>query len=263
MSQVPQPPNFASKLQGQSVLLVGGTGGVGLAVSHALLQSGASIILTGSRQVKIDSVVNQLKIQYPVLHFRISGYVCDLGSPQVEENVAGLFKQLDKLDHIIYMAGDRLPTLDISEITADSVAKLSRVRVTGALLVVKHGISHLEASPTSSIVLTSGSIASKPMVGGWSILSFIGAGLGGLARQLAFDLAPIRVNCVAPGVVATDLWDPMGENAKQCCFKSVSSTYCTGRAGQAEDVAESYLYVVKDNNITGTMIDTNGGVFLR
>lgn len=258
-----QPYNFAGRLAGQTILLVGGTGGVGLAVGHALLQAGASIVLTGSRQPKLNSLLDQLRAQYPDLQSQIQGYVCDLGSPNVEDNVIALFKQLGKLNHIVYLAGDRLPTVEIADITAESFAKASQVRVMGTLLIVKHGIPHLADSPMASIILTTGSIASKPIPGGWSLLSFIGAGISGLTRQLAFDLAPIRVNCVAPGIVATDLWDPMGEEAKQDFFKSQASKMCTGRVGQAEDVAESYLYLIKDNNVTGTMIDTNGGQFLK
>ena len=263
MSYTPQPYNFAGKLAGQTILLVGGTGGVGLAVSHNLLQAGASIILTGSRQAKLGSVLDQLKAQYPDLQSRIQGVVCDLGSANVESNVVALYKQIGTLNHIVYLAGDRLPTVEIADITAESFAKASQVRVMGTLMIIKHGISHLAESPASSFVLTTGSIASKPIPGGWSLLSFIGAGLSGLTRQLAFDLAPIRVNCVAPGVVATDLWDSMGEEAKQEFFKSQASQLCTGRVGRAEDVAESYLYLMKDNNVTGTMIDTNGGQFLK
>jgi NAD(P)-dependent dehydrogenase (short-subunit alcohol dehydrogenase family) len=263
MSAVAAPPNMSDKLAGQTVLLVGGTGGVGLGVAHALLQSGASVAITGSRETKLAETLKQLRAQYPTIQDQINGYVCNLASEDVEENVASLFKQLPKLNHIVYLAGDRLPTVDLADITATSVAKSSQVRVTGALMVAKYGVSHLESSPKSSIVITSGSIASKPIPGGWALLSFIGAGLGGLTRQLAFDLAPIRVNCVAPGVVATDLWDPMGEEAKQQFFDSESKKLCTGQVGQAEDVAEAYTYLMKDCNVTGTMIDTNGGQFLK
>lgn len=257
------PPDFKNKLAGQTVLLLGGTGGVGVAVSHALLQSGASVILTSSRESKLRSVLDQLKSLYPDLTSRINGYACDLASPDVEENIKRIFKNIDKLNHIIYLAGDRLPTTAIADITVESFAKQSQVRAVGPLLIAKHGLSHMDASFESSFTIVSGSIASKPIPGGWSLLSFIGAGLTGLTRQLAFDLAPIRVNCVAPGVVDTDMWDGMAKEDKAEFMKGVAGQTCVGKVGQAEDVAEAFIYLLKDKHATGMVIDTNGGVFLK
>ena len=254
--------DFNNKLADQTILLIGGTGGVGVAVTHALLQAGASVILTSSRQSKLNSVLNQLRGQYPGCESKINGHTCDLGSDQIEQNVIDLFMQINRLNHIIYLAGDRLPTMPIAEFTPEAFAKHSQVRAVGPLLVAKHGLKLLEISANSSITITSGSIAEKPIAGGWSLLAFIGAGLTGLTRQLAFDLAPIRVNCVAPGVLQTDLWDHMGP-AKEDFFEAVASGNCTGRVGQAEDVAESYLYLLKDKNSTGAVIHSSGGVFLK
>jgi NAD(P)-dependent dehydrogenase (short-subunit alcohol dehydrogenase family) len=236
--------------------------GVGIAVAHALIQAEARVILTSSRQAKLDSVLKRLRDQYPASKKKIDGYVCDLGSEDIEQNIINLFKQTERPDHIIYLAGDRLPTMPISDFTPEAFAKQSQVRAVGPLLIAKHGLALLEHSPNSSITITSGSIAEKPIAGGWSLLAFIGAGLTGLTRQLAFDLAPIRVNCVAPGVVETDMWDGMGVG-KEDFFKAVRAANCLGRVGQAEDVAEAYLYLLKDKHATGTVVHSSGGVFLK
>lgn len=187
------------KLENNTALLVGGTGGVGLAVAHELIRSSASVILTSSRKTKLDAVLDELRKCYPdaAANNKINGRVCDLGVPHIEQNVIELFNSIGKLDHIIYLAGDRLPTMPLGDFTLEAFAKQSQVRAAGLLLVAKHGIKCLGTSSSSSITITSGSIAGKPIAGGWSLLAFIGAGLIGLTRQLAFDLAPVRVNCVA------------------------------------------------------------------
>ena len=95
------------------------------------------------------------------------------------------------------------------------------------------------------------------------MLALVGAGINGLARQLAFDLAPIRVNCVAPGVVETDLWEGMGEEGKRSFFRDHESKIPTGKVAQPEDVAEAYAYLLKDKNATGITVHTNSGVFLQ
>lgn len=95
------------------------------------------------------------------------------------------------------------------------------------------------------------------------MLALIGAGINGLTRQLAFDLAPIRVNCVAPGVIETDLWQGMGEEGKKAFLEQHAKSVPTGRVGQPEDLAEAYLYLLRDRNVTGTVVDSNSGAFLQ
>jgi NAD(P)-dependent dehydrogenase (short-subunit alcohol dehydrogenase family) len=256
------PAKFTNKLIGKRVLLVGGTGGVGISVAQALIESGGSIILSSSRESKVKAVCNQLVNDYPDAKNRVSGFACDLASPNVEANVQELFKKVGEVDHIVYMAGDRLPMIPLEEVTLEKWQKCNQVRTIAAILVVKIGTKYMKQDRHSSIVLTGGSISEKPIAGGWSMLALIGAGLNGLARQLAFDLAPIRVNCVAPGIIETDLWQGMGEESKKAFFADHESKIPTGRVGQPEDLAEAYLYCLKDANATGTVIHSNSGTFL-
>jgi len=256
------PARFTNKLAGQRVLLVGGTGGVGISVAQALVESGATIILSSSRASKVKDVCTQLIRDYPDAEDRIYGFACDLASPDVEANIEALFKKVGDVDHIVYMAGDRLPMIPLDEVTLEKWQKCNQVRTIAAILVVKIGTRYMRKDRHSSIVLTGGSISEKPIAGGWSMLALIGAGLNGLARQLAFDLAPIRVNCVAPGVIETDLWQGMGEEGKKAFFASHESKIPTGKVGQPVDLAEAYLYCLKDANATGIVIHSNSGTVL-
>ncbi|OAG37381.1 hypothetical protein AYO21_08458 [Fonsecaea monophora] len=256
------PARFTNKVAGQRILLMGGTGGVGISVAQALIEFGASIILTSSRESKVKEVCTQLAHDYPDAKGRISGYPCDLASFTVEENIEDLFKKVCDVDHIVYMAGDRLPMIPLEDITIEKWYKCSQVRTIAAILVVKIGVRFMKKDRHSSIVLTGGSISEKPIAGGWSMLALIGAGLNGLTRQLAFDLAPIRVNCVAPGVIETDLWQGMDEESKKEFFASHESKMPTAKVGQPVDLAEAYLYCLKDANATGIVIHSNSGTFL-
>ncbi|OQV05185.1 hypothetical protein CLAIMM_09965 [Cladophialophora immunda] len=256
------PARFTDKLAGQRILLVGGTGGVGISVAQALIEFGASVILSSSRESKVKDVCTQLIHDYPDAKGRVSGFACDLASPTVEANIEDLFKKVGEVDHIVYMAGDRLPMIPLEEVTLEKWQKCNQVRTIAAILVVKIGTRFMKKDRHSSIVLTGGSISGKPIAGGWSMLALIGAGLNGLARQLAFDLAPIRVNCVAPGVIETDLWQGLGEEGKKAFFAGHESKIPTGKVGQPVDLAEAYLYCLKDANATGIVIHSNSGTFL-
>lgn len=130
------------------------------------------------------------------------------------------------------------------------------------ILLAKHAQYALHSSPNTSIVFNTGSIAEKPISGGWATLAFIGAGTCGLARQLALDLAPIRVNAVAMGVTDTDLWADMPKEARDGFMKKQAEMVLTGRVGRAEDVAEAFGYLLKDGNVTGHVVHTSGGDLL-
>lgn len=83
-----------------------------------------------------------------------------------------------------------------------------------------------------------------------------------MARSLALELAPIRVNAVSPGAVLTPLFDNMGKEQKETLLAIFKDKCTTGEIGKPEDVAESYLYVMRDANISGSVIDTDGGHLL-
>ena len=96
----------------------------------------------------------------------------------------------------------------------------------------------------------------------WSIVASYGAGMHGMTRNLALDLAPIRVNLVSPGAVDTELWDGMPKEQKAGMMEVLKTKMTTGQVGKPEDVAESYLFSMKDVNCSGTVINTNGGTLL-
>ena len=94
------------------------------------------------------------------------------------------------------------------------------------------------------------------------MLAAIGASTTGLTRQLASDLAPIRINCIAPGVVVTDFWSGMGQEQAEAYLKDHENKMLTQKVAQLEDVAEAFLYAMRDMNTTGQVVHTNSEVFL-
>ncbi len=96
----------------------------------------------------------------------------------------------------------------------------------------------------------------------WSVVASYATGLHGMTRNLALDLAPIRVNLISPGVVLTPLWDDMTQDKREALIEDSGKKYTTGVVGKPEDVAESYLYAMRDWNCSGSVIHTNGGGLL-
>lgn len=179
----------------------------------------------------------------------------------LEANVKGLLEKAGPLNHVVFTAGDSLATMPLEEAEVDKIIQAGMVRYFAPLMVAKHAAKVLDKSPSSSITFTTGSVSEKP-IPNWSVVNGFATAIQGTTRGLALDLKPIRVNLVSPGAVLTPLWDGIPKEAREQTFRSFESKMATGKMGQAEDVAEAFLYAMKDKNLTGSMISTNGGALI-
>jgi NAD(P)-dependent dehydrogenase (short-subunit alcohol dehydrogenase family) len=125
-------------------------------------------------------------------------------------------------------------------------------------MVAKHVTKYISPGPNSSITLTTGALSEKPMFGA-ATASGLAASLPGLVRGLALDMAPVRVNAISPGLVTTPLLAGFSPQMIEMSKKAGT----TGTIGAPEDVAEAYLYCMKDKFVTGSVISTNGGWLLK
>ena len=219
--------------------------------------------ITSSSAAKLATKIAQLQGLYPSAKDRVTGHVCNLADEaNLEQNIATLFASTGELDHVVYTAGDSLGMKPLDEIDYDFAKKAGLVRFFSVLFVGKYAARYLKKSPRSSITLTSGYVAERP-IPHWTVINSYASGVQGMTRGLALDLKPIRVNVVSPGYVDTELWSSfMNDEQKQGAFAEAEKTLPTGKVGQVEDVAESYLFSMKNQNVTGTVISTTGGALL-
>ncbi|OQO06098.1 hypothetical protein B0A48_08686 [Cryoendolithus antarcticus] len=254
-----------NKLQGKQILIIGGSSGIGYAVAEASLEASATVTISSSNPSRVDKAVSTLKSAYPSAKDRVSGHACNLGDESsLDSNIETLLKETTKngkLDHIVYTAGDSLASMKLDTIDMAKVKQAGMVRFFGPLFVGKHASKYLNAGPASSYTITTGAVSEKP-IPDWSVVGSYATGLQGMTRQLALDLKPVRVNLVSPGAVATELWQGIPEERRQGLYKSFADKMTTGVVGKAEDVAESYVYLMKDYNVSGSMVSTNGGHLL-
>lgn len=258
-------PHFINKLQDKRVLVIGGSTGIGFAVAKAALEYGAHVIVSSSNQTKIDNAIKSLKdhIQAAGLASpKVLGKTCDLAHPDtLEDNVKNLleFASADgKLDHVIFTAGDfyQLPRIDAVNI--EDISRISMVRVTGAIFVAKHLPKYMNQTTASSFTVTASTTQWRPMKG-WAVLNGAAGGIQPLTRGLAIDLKPVRVNCVTPGFVRTELFDGFPEEARDGMFAAMKADSVTETVGTPEDLAEAYLYLMRSSFATGSTVVVDGG----
>ncbi|KAK9783866.1 putative Short chain dehydrogenase [Seiridium cardinale] len=248
------------KLAGQHVVIIGGTKGIGRSVAIAAAEAGAHVSIIGATKASADATTSEIISLHPPS--KVTGYHCDLGAPSIENDLETLFSQLGEVNHLIYTATNSLPSRSpVQQMTAQSIDD-STTRLVAILLAIKVASRYLVQCRRSSVTLTTGSIADQPQPG-CSLLAYAAQGLVGLTRALALDLKPIRVNIVEPGfVLNTGLWAQLTSEELEAISQDLAQRMPTGSPGAAEDVAEAYLYCMKDHNCTGETIKTRSGQHL-
>ncbi|EXJ69540.1 uncharacterized protein A1O5_07576 [Cladophialophora psammophila CBS 110553] len=266
------PSKYLSKLHDKSVLIVGGSSGIGYGIAEACLEFGAKVVIASRSADKVSSAVSTLKASYPEHAANIRGHTVDLNSAQTnfEEQLVALFdfatdNGTKKLDHVVETAGDLglAGKLGLDIITPELMTQASSVRLVGVIMLAKVANKYLNKASTSSFTMTSGALIYKPRPG---FGPFIGASGGkeALTRGLALDMAPIRVNLVSPGAIETELLYssiPQGMERQQFA-EMYKKTNLLGKIGSVEDVVESYLSLMKNSFQTGTVVHSEGGYLL-
>lgn len=236
-------------LKQSRVVVAGGTSGIGFAVADAAARAGAEVIIASSRPERVAAALERLP-------HGVRGESLDFTD---EEQVRAFFARVGTLDHFVYTAGESLLLQPLAELRIDDAQRAFEVRYWGALKSVKYAAPLIRAG--GSITLTSGVASSRPLPG-WAIPSSILGAIESLTRTLAVELAPLRVNAVAPGVLRTALWDNMSEADRAGLYEHIAAKMPVRRIGEASDVAQTYLYLMQQGFSTGQVIVVDGGHLL-
>lgn len=239
----------AFTLAGKRVVILGGSSGLGFETAKAAAADGANVIIISSNQTRIDSALAQLPANS-------QGFAVDLSK---EENIKNIFAQIGEFDHLVYTAGDNISLNKIAETDIEQARNYFTIRFWGAFAAVKYGSSFIKQG--GSICLTSG-IASQRPDAGWSLGASICSAMEGFCRAMAVELAPIRVNVVLPGVIKTNLWGSMTETDRNNLFDSVGNALLVKRVGEPEEIAQTFLFMMKQQFATGQTFIVDGGASL-
>jgi len=240
---------MSKNLKGKKVVVLGGSSGIGLEVSRQAAELGAAVVIASSSAEKVRKAVAELG-------GKTTGTTLDLKD---EAAIAAFFEQLGVFDHLVYTAADSLHVSDLASTDLKTARHAFELRFWSLLAAVKYATPHLREG--GSITMTTGIYGQRP-VKGIPIVASIAAMMEGLTRSLALDLAPLRVNCVSPGVVRTGLWNTMSEEDREGFFDATAKQVPVGRVGEADDVAQTYLYLMMQANSTGQIVVVDGGASL-
>lgn len=241
--------NSEFSLKGKKVVVLGGSSGLGLATAKAAAAEGANVVVVSSNAARVQKAVAEL----PGNGFGMQSDLSD------EASIKRLFEEIGSLDHLVFTAGESLLLSKINETEVATARGFFNLRYWGAFMAVKYAAARISAG--GSIVLTGGIVSARPNAG-WSVGASICAAMDGFTRAMAVELAPIRVNLVSPGVIRTNLWSSMAETDLDAFYNQVAATLPVHHVGEAEQVAQTYIYLMKQPFATGQILVTDGGAVL-
>jgi NAD(P)-dependent dehydrogenase (short-subunit alcohol dehydrogenase family) len=230
-------------LRDSRFLVIGGSSGIGLAVAMAAASAGAAVTIASRSQAKLDLAL------------------ADLGK-------VAKGRQLDTTDHAaveFFFAGEAAwdhVVVSAAQTTSGPVRKLSLLEARATMDSKFWGAYHVARSAKigehGSFCLISGFRSVRPSAN-TVLQGAVNAALEALVRGLALELAPIRVNAVSPGLIATPLWASMAETEREAMFASAAERLPAGRIGQSSDVANAVLFLASTPFATGSTVVVDGG----
>lgn len=235
------------KLDNQNVVVIGGTSGIGLATAVLAKAAGANVWAASRSEDKVAA--------------------CTEANPGIEfmqvdthdiEGLKSLFETAVTINHLVGAATGANRTMAPFMDQTDEQFREAFNKFWGYSNVARQGIPFM--SDNASLTFISGTPARKCNPG-MSSVSCTGSAVEGLTRALALEIAPKRVNAVAPGLADTAMFDRFGDK-KEEALANMGKNIPLGRVGHATEVAEAVLFLMTNPYMTGTTIDVDGGVLL-
>ena len=237
-------------LENKRIVIIGGGSGIGLATAKLAAAEGAKVIIASRTQSKLD----EAKIK---IGSNTDTHTVDLTD---EASIKELFERIGSFDHLV-ITGPAPQFCHFLELDIKQVRQEFEGKFWGQYRAAWFDAKTI--SQQGSIVFMSGAYSARPVPGA-SSLAAVQAGIEGLARGLAIDLSPVRVNVISPGLTDTPIvHDAFADDARQKLYEEQANMLPAKRIGTPEDIAGSILDLLTNRYVTGSTLFPDGGYTLR
>jgi NAD(P)-dependent dehydrogenase (short-subunit alcohol dehydrogenase family) len=227
-----------------TVLVAGGTAGIGRAVARHFAASGHSVILSGRDRQRAENVAKE--IGSPT-----RGIALDLCQP---DGIANALADVGPVDHLVLAAIERDQNT-VADYDIDRATRLVLLKLVGYTEAVHTMLPRLSRS--GSVVVFGGLAKDRPYPGSTTV-STINGGMVGLVHAMAVELAPIRVNGLHPGIVGDS---PFWSERPEAVERTVARTP-TGRTVTMADIVDAVDFLVRNSSVNGANLPVDGGWLL-
>ncbi len=246
------------RLSGKVALVTGGSRGIGFAAAKILSENGAKVVITGKDKNRLEKSTSRISESI--------GIVANIkNTKDVKNAISKTIEKFGKLDILVNNAGIFPKIKQLHEIDEDEWNEVLDVNLTGQFRVTKEAIPHLQKTGGSIINISSDAGLKAYQGFNADAYSASKAALIILTKCWALEYAKnkIRVNCICPGVVDTDMTKPFLKTQKDKEF--MDNEHPIGRIGQPEEVAKAIMYFASDDAswITGAVLAVDGGESIK
>jgi NAD(P)-dependent dehydrogenase (short-subunit alcohol dehydrogenase family) len=231
-------------LAGQKVVVVGGSSGIGLATAELARREGADVIIASRNAERLNAAAEK------------SGAKAIVADVTSDESVASLFGGCGPVDHVVVTAA-QLRSGPFKTVAMEDVRSTMEGKFWGAWRVARSA----EIRPGGSLTLVTGFLSMRARPNS-AIVGAANGALESLARSLALELAPVRVNAVSPGIIDTPIRAAMPEAARLDLLAKTAAALPVGRVGEGEDIARQILAFMIIGFMTGSIVYLDGGALI-
>lgn len=234
-------------LTNRKIVIVGGSSGAGAAITDFLSENGAELIITGRNKAALEKVKSENQNVKSIAQFDFTD----------EKAVKSFFDSIGEFDDLIIVAAGSPktgPFLDGGSLS--NIDDYINQKLRGVIYTAYYGIPKLK--PKGSVIFFNGQ-AGKKAISGCTPLAIVNNAIVGLAKTLAVEVKPKRVNVVCLGVADTGAWNYMPEDERTAFFNICANGNPLGRIGTSEDVARAVLFLLTADYINGIVLDVTGG----
>lgn len=233
----------------KTLVVIGGSSGIGLRTAQLAAERGINVVVGGRSQDRLDSALARLGGV-------ARGYTVDSAS---RESLAAFFGHIDSID-MLFTPGASYRVGSFADSPPEVAESPFAHKFWGQYWAVHAALPKL--TERASVVLMSGAAGARPVKGG-AAYAACNAAVEGLARGLATELAPRRVNVLAPGTVDSDLWRRRPAEHRDAAFSGYRAATLLGEVGRVDDVADAALFLLTNGSMTGSTLFADGGYVLR
>jgi NAD(P)-dependent dehydrogenase (short-subunit alcohol dehydrogenase family) len=233
--------------EGQRVVIIGASAGIGEATARAFAARGAAVIITGRSKERLGQAAQRI------------GYRVQVAEVDATNRGAldAFFATTETIDHLVLVASP-------GAVGAGPIAALDEALLRQAfdgkffahVKAIQAALPHMR--PDGSVTIITAASARAALAGTAGLAAVNGA-LETMVAPLAVELAPLRVNAVSPGVIDTHWWNGMPDDQRLAYFDAVAAVTPVRRVGKPEDVAGAIVYLASAGFITGTVLECTGG----
>jgi NAD(P)-dependent dehydrogenase (short-subunit alcohol dehydrogenase family) len=233
----------------QTVVVVGGSSGMGLASAQRLEREGYRVVITARTETRVDEALSRIG-------GAVSGQILDYSDAA---SIAAAFAQAGAFDHLVLAAAGPAAWGAFAGLSRDALQAAFTSKFWGYFDTLQAALPQL--ANRGSITLVSGA-AARATLAGTAGLAAVNGAIERMGLTLAKELAPRRVNILSPGLVDTPAYDWMAPEARRGMLEGTAAKLPVQRYGTPEDIAEAVLFLVRNPYVTGVVLDVDGGARL-